>query len=552
MTSLRSIAAFVLALAFAGDAHAVGAVLSTAEEPATVAEARFAIAISRSQTTRWAQLRVERFPGAMAWLLPVRPGARVAEVTDAWFEALEVATAPRVVAPRCGDGAAPEVHVERSTVHEPTAPAVHVTPVDDVAALRTFAHEWALELPPETATRFEALEARGFAFVAMVYAGSADRTLTRTVRVTDDSFPAVPLFLTSGPASKKPVRVAAFLVADSRARVGVDAERELDPGIVSFSDAGTTNYENALVADLMAHGGKSWIVEAADHAFFFDGVRGPAGAGTSAPFVTTYVDRSRAYGDASDDLDLALSGLDPSTAWITRVAGIVPAREFGDDLAVTMVSDSAKNPFLVVRSAGSCSVPAPDAGSVVPPMMPPGVDAGRPRIDPPPPGTTTGAGTTTGGGPIIREGTPQGTYGGSQASVSCSCSPGADDGTPSDSCGRSESDGPSSDDGCDGSASSSDDSSDDGCDGSSSDGSDDGGGCDGGGGGDDSSDGCASDTSGDSSGSGSGCDSGSSSGGDTKCGVARHRRRGRPRTSAYGFALCALLLPLRRLTRPRR
>jgi hypothetical protein len=43
-----------------------------------------------------------------------------------------------------------------------------MTAVDDVTQLRAFAQEWALELLPETAARFEALEARGFSFVAML------------------------------------------------------------------------------------------------------------------------------------------------------------------------------------------------------------------------------------------------------------------------------------------------------------------------------------------------------------------------------------------------
>ena len=93
---LRNLACFTALLALVvvvRDAGAVGGILSTPRDPAAVVEARFAIAVSKGATTRWASLRVERFPGAMAWLIPVRPGARIAETTDAWFEALDVATA---------------------------------------------------------------------------------------------------------------------------------------------------------------------------------------------------------------------------------------------------------------------------------------------------------------------------------------------------------------------------------------------------------------------------------------------------------------------------
>jgi hypothetical protein len=517
MISLRSMAAFALAVAVARDANAVGAVLSTANDPATVVEARFALALSRAQTTRWASLRVERFPGAMAWVLPVRPGARVDEVTDAWFEALEVATAPRVVGASCGsDAAPPDVHLERSTQHEPTTAALHVTPVDDVAALRAFAAEWALDLPLETADRFEALATRGFSFVALVYGATADRTITRTVRVTDDSFPAVPLFLTSGPASQSAVRVAAFLVAESRTRLGGDAEMEIDPAAISFSDGGTTNYDDVLFADLLARGGRSWVVEASDHALLFDGVRGPGSAGTSAPLVPTYFERARAYGDETGDPDLAFAGLDPSTAWITRVAGVVPAREFGDDLAVTMTANAPKSPFLEPRASPACVAPV-DAG-LPPPMPPPGPPGG------PPPGSTTGTGT--GEDTIDRPGAPPSSSIVVESEGSCSCSPGAGDDT-------------SSEGGCDGS-SDSNDSSDDGCDGSTDSSKD------------SSHDGCSGDSTHDSNKDGGGCDSsGSSSGSDEKCAVARHKRRGRSHTSVFGFALAAAALSVRRLTRRR-
>jgi hypothetical protein len=544
MVSGRWIGAFALGLALARDAGAVGGVLSTAQDPATVVEARFAIALSRARTTRWASLRVERFPGAMAWLLPVRPGARVDEVSDAWFEALEVATAPRIVG-SCG-GSPPQVSIVRSTVHEPTAAALHVATVAGADELRAFAKDWGLEVPAETASRFEVLEGRGFSFVGLVYGGSSDRTLTRTVRVTDDAFPAVPLFLTSAPASKTALRVAAFLVAESRTRVGSGEEREIDPRAVSFGDGGATNYDELLLADLLAHGGKSWVVEAADHALLFDGVRGPAGAGTIAPLVATYRERAAAYGDQTDDPDLALTGLDPSATWITRVAGIVPAREFGDDLAVTMTTSTPQSPFVVAGGGSRCDAGA-EGGFVGPPVMPPPTspDAGSSGPDFPPGSTTTGGVTTGGQDPVAGGAYPV------SGDVSCACSPGASDGTEGDSCSRSDQGDSSSSGGCDGSASDSTDDS-DGCDASSSDSSDDGGGCDGGGSDDTSGDGCSGDGSGDSSGDGAGCDSGSSSDSDAKCGVARHKRRGRTRTSAVAFALVAIVFPLRRLTRPRR
>jgi hypothetical protein len=557
----RFACALAATLVLARDANAVGGILSTARDPVTVVEVRYAVAVSPARTTRWASLRLDHFPGAMAWLLPVRPGARADEVTDAWFEALELATSPRVVGSGCdADASAPLVRIERSTVHEPSARALHMAGLDDVGALRAFAAEWGLDLLPEIEMRCEALEARGFGFLAVVHGGAADRTITRTVRVTDDSFPAMPLFLTSAPASNA-IRVAAFLIGETRARVGKAAETEIQPGVVSFSDGGSSSYDNVLLDELLSQQGASWVVEAADHAFFFDGVLGPSGSGKTPPMVAAYLERAAAYGDPSDDLTLAISGLDASRAWITRVAGIVPAGEFGDDLAVTMSGGEPKSPFIVAgHPAGACIGPSPDGGSVVAGggMTSSGGDAGLREggvSSPPGPafaeaGPSIGAGTgggseTTGGAAVVRGGVPApATQVGTEGSISCSCSPGADDSGSGDSCDRSESPAgdfaassgdTSSSDGCDGSSG---DSSDDegGCDSSSNDGSDSGG-CDGG---------SPDDTS-----DGGGCDStGSSS--DGKCAVSRRTRRGRSHTSAVVLALVAIVLPLRRLTRPRR
>src|SRR5689334_1903731 len=157
------------------------------------------MAISAAQTTRWATLRLARFPPSMAWILPVRPGARVEEVGDAWFEALDVATAPRVITSVCGDGgsASNQVVTERVTPLGNGVGALRSVLLDDVAALRAFAQGSGFELSPEMEWRCEEVAARGFRFLALVYGGPSEEHATRTVRITDDAFPWVPLFLTA-------------------------------------------------------------------------------------------------------------------------------------------------------------------------------------------------------------------------------------------------------------------------------------------------------------------------------------------------------------------
>ncbi|AKT40299.1 DUF2330 domain-containing protein [Chondromyces crocatus] len=65
----------------------------------TVTSQRIALSLSTEQSVLWSQIAYEGDPSDFAWVLPVGPGAVLEASTDAWFEALEAFTAPRVLAP---------------------------------------------------------------------------------------------------------------------------------------------------------------------------------------------------------------------------------------------------------------------------------------------------------------------------------------------------------------------------------------------------------------------------------------------------------------------
>lgn len=519
-----------LALILARDAGAVGGVVGSAGQPVTIAEARYALAISAAQTTRWASIEVQKFPGAMAWLVPVRPGARVEEVSDAWFEALELATAPRLVAASCGSVPMPSgARVVSAPDRVPTERSLESTIIEDVPALRAFASQRALEVSPEVEARFDALQARGFSLAAFLYAGPAQGGFTRTVRVTDDAFPSVPLFMTLGMDS--PVRVTAFLIGTARARLGAASEIEIDPASVSAAADGATSYEAARIEKLLAANGLGWIVEASERDLFLTGARRPAGIEVTPPIAPTYDARAASYGDLPNDLTLALYGHDPAKVWVTRVAGVVPAHRFGDDVAVTIAAGPSKSPFLQTAQLPPGCVPA----VVVPPAE---MTVAPPTMTPNPPPTEPHPNPSREPRPVVVETTVVETPP-TQVTVSGSC-----DGSPA----SDPQDSSSSDDSCSHSDGSSDtSSSDDGCDGSSDTPSSDsadqsGGGCDS----------SSSDSSSDQS--GGGCDSGSSSSSSSSssdCSVSRRPRRHRSRTSLVAWGICAVLLPLRRAVRKR-
>jgi hypothetical protein len=69
------------------------------EQSSVVTAHRMALSISSTQTVLWDQVAYAGSPAEFAWVLPVKPGASVEVASDAWFEALDAATATRVSAP---------------------------------------------------------------------------------------------------------------------------------------------------------------------------------------------------------------------------------------------------------------------------------------------------------------------------------------------------------------------------------------------------------------------------------------------------------------------
>jgi len=65
-----------------------------------------AFAVSGNRTVLWDQIQYTGNPGDVGWLHPVAQGATIELSNDAWFEALETATSPRVTAPplKCVSG----------------------------------------------------------------------------------------------------------------------------------------------------------------------------------------------------------------------------------------------------------------------------------------------------------------------------------------------------------------------------------------------------------------------------------------------------------------
>ena len=559
------LAAAAILLCLARPAFAAGGVLTAPADTVEIAGVRYAMAMSAAQTTRWASLRVGRFPGAMAWILPVRPGARIEEVGDAWLEALELATAPRIVAPGCGDGgtAGSQVIVEQEPPLGTGVRALRSVLLDDVLALRAFAQGWGFDLSLEMDARCEEIVSRGFVLLALVYSGPSGGNATRTVRITDDAFPWVPLLLTA--AGDDPLPITTYVLADARTRLGPGAELEVDGSRIAIARDGTTNYAAELRTLLLGARGTSWAAEAASHDLLLEGAPSPAGVDRAPALAPTYF-RLAAGDDHTDasDLGIALTGIDVSAAWLTRMSGLIPPHAFGDDLAVTRRDAQRKSPFLAANAAPA-ACPAPDGGRVGPDGGGPGGPLQPPSPPPSPPPSLPPPTTWPPSQP------PPDPHPPVSVGMSCSCSPGPGQPDPAgsdDSCDGSDPGVASPpDEGCSGSA---DDTSDESCDGAADDTSDES--CDGAADDsydstDDSCDGSSSSDSGSDDGCSSGspdgnedCESGSSQPSEG-CSTGRnaraskragHAKTSRTRLSVVTLAFTAVALVLRRASKQRR
>ncbi len=81
------------------EAQACGACFAPPSSPTVVSGHRMVMSISTDQTVLWDQIQYQGEPEDFAWVLPVKPGARVEEASDAFFETLEAMTRTTVLSP---------------------------------------------------------------------------------------------------------------------------------------------------------------------------------------------------------------------------------------------------------------------------------------------------------------------------------------------------------------------------------------------------------------------------------------------------------------------
>jgi hypothetical protein len=426
MIKRAPLVAFALSLSITSAgarSEAAGSWASSA--PLAPVEQRVAIAVGPSRTTIWTSLRLSQSsPGAVAILAPAPEGTALDLSSDAWFEALEVATAPRIFPPAGLDATCPGAppappslfEIEGHVEHTPSLKVQDIAVLDGIADVTNWASAAGLTLTPATES---ALASHGSGrYVALLFQAPEGASLTPTLRLSmPGAPPLLPLSLVRAGADA--LDVSTWTIGAGRARLsGSDDAVVPSLGLAWDAATQTSDYRDDRDDALAAGGPSAVLLESA----------GPEALGTSTSIASgkasidsvlvSFFDRASSYGDAmedtsacvlkaastlsssspvgsvcprahlgvigaseacvepstpgaldpstlrcgglADDLAVALSEMVPSETWLTRQTLQIPAGKAGADWFLTFTGGEAVSP---VRVAGSVDLAGCEGGS---------------------------------------------------------------------------------------------------------------------------------------------------------------------------------------------
>ena len=297
---LRAVAvaslAFAAALAAPQRADACGGCFvppaQDAKKVSVVTGHRMALSISSEQTILWDQIQYSGAPDEFAWVLPIKPGARIEVASDAWFDVLDAATGIQVYAPDlecvtvpgifcgvtpmagqtgtmgCGDSGGtesiPGTDAPPVTVvsHGSAGPYETVILSADVpGALPAWLESHGYNIPEDVHPLIDAYVAEGFDFVALRLLPAAGIQQMRPVRVVQ-----------SGAVTTLPLRMVAagtgaftaitlFVVAEGRYTTRGFREVPIQPSLLSWDfPTASSNYASLRQQALAEDGGRVFHV----------------------------------------------------------------------------------------------------------------------------------------------------------------------------------------------------------------------------------------------------------------------------------------------------
>jgi hypothetical protein len=383
------------ALIAAPDADACGGCFAPQDPPTVVSGHRMAMSVSPTQSVLWDQIQYSGEPEEFAWVLPIKPGARIEVSRAAFFETLETTTAVRVTPPmldcgssdggigcssqlslgaldsaaEAGDGGEGGRTVD--VVHQGTVgPYETVTlSTETPGALNEWLTDHGYQVDPTSQPIIDAYVSEGFDFIALrLLPGKGVSEMTPVRVVSPESSITLPLRMVAiGTGAQTPIVL--YVIGEGRYKIETFTEVAINRGLLSWDFADlSTNYETLRQRALAENDGRSFVTtfagDGALTAGFFTTYANQAVANQesltcSAPFpigeqgvvrnpcppeepwdspacgaVTDGLDARRFGCEDLDDLAVAFEGLHVEDVWLTRMEMILPKAALATDMTL--------------------------------------------------------------------------------------------------------------------------------------------------------------------------------------------------------------------------
>jgi hypothetical protein len=346
---------------------------------------RMAFSVSPQQTVLWDQIQYSGDPQDFAWVLPVMAGAQVQLSHDQFFAALDALTDPVITGPdpQCGGGS-PGIGCGSSSSSNAGFAAAGassgssvqvlsqsvVGPYDTVTVHSTdpnALYDWLAANGYAVADSMhpviDAYVAGGFDFLALRLAPGQGVQAMQPVRVVSPGASlTLPLRMVAAGVGAQ-VGVTLYVIGQGRYEAQNFPNATFDDSkLVWLHAQNISNYEPLAESIMQGDGGRTWLTEFSSGNGV--GTLDCAGAtnfrGTQA-LASLYFSQCQCTGpvpvvdagdggapdptscESYDDLAVALTGIEPSTAWITRLRANLPisALSGGDLLLQASASQTA-------------------------------------------------------------------------------------------------------------------------------------------------------------------------------------------------------------------
>ncbi|MFO0555523.1 MAG: hypothetical protein U0271_44510 [Polyangiaceae bacterium] len=274
--------------------------LVTDLDSAEPVEQRVALAVAPDRSVLFTELTVRTNPGPLGIVLPVPPGASLDWASRAFFEALEECSSPRVIpfagaVDRCPSGDSPVISVEGGSDEDDPLEPGETGFVSSPAELVDWAQARGLRVPVSVYTAM--LSHPGEQFFVATFMSQGGEVRLPTVRVVSPVADSrVSLDLMTAGTSDVPVTIWALgekpAVLDGET-VGVDWL-----GLVLDLGPETSNYE-PLIMQALGKGGPLFLTQMASHRVLSDTLPTVTGAPPVPSLTMSYISRLALYDEAA-------------------------------------------------------------------------------------------------------------------------------------------------------------------------------------------------------------------------------------------------------------